>query len=368
MKRLSWISCDSFIDTDLQTIKRLKQYFKIKLFIVVGKRNTIDYEEMVKEALRNSDVEVDYIYMSRRQRSLMNIITYMNIIVKAKKFRPNIFYISYQGIPYGGLMYKLMLPSNKIVAACHNVSTPQGAVNERMAVYYTAYWLHCFKNINVFSESQKDILERDYPQKNALMTPFFLKDYGHPNISKDKLDTKKIRFTVFGNIVRYKRIDLLIKAAELLFEKGLDNFVVRIAGSCKDWQRYQGMIKHPELFELKIERIANDEIPNLFADSHYAIFPYQDIAQSGSITVAFSYNVPTIVSDIPQFKEFVIEGKTSLAFKSQDVESLADVMEYAIVNHKEIYPKLCVNQKEFVDNHFADDVIVGKYVDFFNKL
>ena len=323
---------------------------------------------MVKEALCNSDVEVDFIYMSHRQRSILNIITYKRIISEAKKYMPDIYYISYQGTPYGGLLYKLMLPTNKCVAACHNVSTPQGAINDKMAVYYTLYWLHCFKYINVFSESQKVILERDYPLKVALMTPFFLKNYGQPIISKDKFDTEKIRFTVFGNIVRYKRIDLLIKAAERIFEKGFGNFVVRIAGNCKYWQSYQKLIKHPELFELMIERIANEDIPNLFADSHYAVFPYQDIAQSGSITVAFSYNVPTIVSDIPQFKEFVVDGKTSLIFKSQDVESLADVMQYAIEHHKEIYPMLCINQKSFVDNHFADDVIVNKYIDFFNKL
>lgn len=368
MKRISWISCDSFIDTDLQTIKRLCQFFNIKLFIVIGKNSPINYEQVVKDSLSNSDVVVKFIYLSRRQRSILNIFTYRQIITEAKDFKADVYYISYQGMPYGGVLYKMMLPVRKCVAACHNVSTPQGAVNGKIAVYLTEYWLKCFKNINVFSESQKKILEREFPRITALFSPFFLKDYGKPTFCVDKFNQEKIRFTVFGNIVKYKRIDLLIEAAEYLYDRGHRNFVVRIAGNCKCWQDYQRMIKHPELFELHIRRIPNEDIANLFADSHYAVFPYQDIAQSGSITVAFSYNVPTIVSDIPQFKEFVVDGETSLIFKSQDVNSLVDVMQYAIEHHKDIYPQLCENQKAFVNRLFDDDVIVSKYVDFFNKL
>ena len=128
------------------------------------------------------------------------------------------------------------------------------------------------------------------------------------------------------------------------------------------------MIKYPDVFELDIRRIPNEEVANLFAVSDYFVLPYQDIAQSGAITVAFQYNVPVIVSDIPQFAEFVEEGKTGLCFKSEDVVSLADIMQYAIENHADIYSGLKENQALFVRETLSLDSIVARYRAYFDKL
>ena len=36
--------------------------------------------------------------------------------------------------------------------------------------------------------------------------------------------------------------------------------------------------KYPEIFELHIKRIPNEDVANLFAQSHYFVMPYQDIS------------------------------------------------------------------------------------------
>ena len=368
MKKISWISCDSYIDTDLPAVSRLQNTYYIKLLILISYNTSIDYEKMVKEILGTKKVEVQFLYMKHRLRSISNIITYLKALRSAKLYKPEYFYVSFQGMPYAPLLYRMLLPINKCIAACHNVTTPMGATNEKLALKTTRIWIRCFHNINVFSQFQKDALMRISSNKKILVTPFYLKYYGEPNVTVNKYVSEKIRFLVFGNIVKYKRIDLLIDAAAILFERGVKNFIVRITGGCREWNEYQSRIKYPELFELKIERIPNEEIPNLYGDSHYAVFPYQDIAQSGSITVAFSYNVPTIVSDIEQFKEFVIDGHTSLSFKSGSAESLADTMQYAIENHKDIYPKMCRELHAFVENVYSNEAILHNYIDFFEAL
>jgi glycosyltransferase involved in cell wall biosynthesis len=171
-----------------------------------------------------------------------------------------------------------------------------------------------------------------------------------------------------GNIVRYKRVDLLIKAVNILKERGVNNIIVTIAGNCRNWADYQSYIKYPELLDLKIERIPDDEIADLFEYNHYFVMPYQDIAQSGALFMALTYNVPTIISDIPQFKEFVIEGKTCLTFRSEDEESLADTMQYAINHHKDFYDSMRIEQKRLFEDNYSEKTIVSKYIDFFEKL
>ena len=122
------------------------------------------------------------------------------------------------------------------------------------------------------------------------------------------------------------------------------------------------------MVDTRIERIPNEDVADLFATNDYCVFPYQDIAQSGAITVAFQYNLPTIVSDIPQFQEFVIDGKTSLSFRNQDADSLADTMQFAIDHHTEIYDTLKSNQKSLIEVNFSGETIVNKYKEYFEHI
>ena len=122
---------------------------------------------------------------------------------------------------------------------------------------YTDLWIRTFKNIQTFSQNQYKTLISRYKNKNVLMAYLAIKDYGEPSITRDH-NKDIIRFLVFGNIVHYKRIDLLIKAANILYERGIKNFKIKIAGNCKDWNRsYAPLIGRPELFELAIKRIPN---------------------------------------------------------------------------------------------------------------
>lgn len=367
---ISWITPDYYLDVDMPIVNSLSKLFTIKWMIVVSRNaSIIDNKEFVEHGLTHrTNLLISFTKLQYRSFSPQIWRSYYRIVKEAKTFNPDIYYISLYGMPHALLFYKFFLPKDKCVVACHNVTTPKGAKLEKLARIYTHCWLSYFKNIQVFSKGQYDKLVSKYHGKNVLMTPLALKDYGEPKEMLDKINTYPIRFLFFGNILKYKRVDLLIKAANKLARKGYTNFKMKIAGACQDWEKYQELINYPEYFELCIKRIPNEDVADLFADSHYFVMPYQDIAQSGAITVAFRYNLPTITSNIEQFKEFVTDKKTGLTFESEDADSLASVMQYAIEHHKEIYRSLCDKQKEFVQRELSIESIVKKYVDYFNKL
>ena len=251
---------------------------------------------------------------------------------------------------------------------CHNVTTPKGGSMPVISKIAMRYVLANFTNIHVFSRNQKVKLEENFSGKNILLAPLALKDYGEANVEFEKKDEGIIRFLNFGIIREYKRLDLLISAACQLYERGYKNFRVLIAGNCTNWDtQYAPLMRYPEIFETEIRRIPDNEVAGIFARSDYFVLPYQDIAQSGAITVAFRYNLPTIVSDIKQFYEFVQDGKTGLMFKSEDVQSLADKMQYVIDNHIVLHPQLKQNQAEFVRQYLSLDSIVAKYINFFDS-
>lgn len=369
-KKINWITPSYFIDVDLPIVKELSNRYEIHWIVLYGWRDSHDDEYFVREQVQAcSELKVYHYRFASRTLSFKHLFEVLRVIRLAKSLKPDLYYLSDSFAPYGVFLYKSLLPISRCVVACHNVTTPKGAKKERFARFYTNWWLRTFKNIQTFSENQCSELKKKYSGKNVLMAHLALKDYGEPTENIDKNNLGYIRFLVFGNIVHYKRIDLLLKAANILWDKGIKNFRVRIAGSCIQWeQEYAPLIKHPELFELNIKRIPNEEVADLFADSHYFVMPYQDIAQSGAIIVAYRYNVPALVSDIPQFNEFVKDGLNGFTFHTQDEHALADKMLWIIQNHKQIYPRVCDNLRKYINDNLTLESITQKYISYFDKL
>ena len=366
-KKISWITPTCYVDVDLPIINKLQVVYDIHWFVILQPKdgeNTKAYIEKVlgKEKL----VRIFYMWQKHRIRSIKNLFFIYNLIYKAKSVKPAVYYTSEYAQPVGVLLYKWLLPLNKTIAACHNVTTPKGANNEKFARFYTDKWLSTFKNIQTFSRNQYNALVSKYKNKNVLMAYLALKDYGEPTKVPQK---EGITFLVFGNIIRYKRIDLLLKAVNILNKRGVTDFKVKIAGNCKNWETdYAPLIECPERYDLNIRRIPNEAVADLFAESDYFVMPYQDIAQSGAITVAFRYNIPVLCSDIDQFSEFVKDGITGFVFKNQDEKSLADKMEWILKNHQQVYKSIKLNEQEFVDENLSLKTIVSQYIKFIDKL
>ena len=196
------------------------------------------------------------------------------------------------------------------------------------------------------------------------MAPFLLKDYGNSTNKKSEV----ITFLSFGNIRDYKRIDVLINAAQNAFDKTKILFKVIIAGKCDNWARYQAIIRYPQLFDLRIGRVENDDIPNLFGESHYFVTPYQDIAQSGSVIVAINYECPVIASNLEAFREYVTDGETGYLIKPADVEALTAVMIDILVSNNANYKNMRNRIKKIKDADFNSQAIIDKYIAFFDKL
>ena len=221
-----------------------------------------------------------------------------------------------------------------------------------------------FTNIQVFSLSQLSVLNGKYKNKNVLYAPLALKDFGESSLKPEDI----ITFLSFGIIKDYKRIDVLINAAQKAYEETRKTFLVKIYGNCTDWEKYQKIIKYDFLFNLKIESIPNENIPDLFMSSHYFVLPYQDIAQSGALTVALNYNLPVIVSELPAFKEFVADKETGFFMKTADAESLKEIIIHILENHATIYSSLKKNQQKFVEENLSLESIVEKYKKYINQL
>lgn len=363
MKRtICWITAGCFIDVDIDIVPALANHFNIH-WVIWGDVTQGDWERLEKVSPSDS-LSIEQVRMKHKWYSPFIYFEYQKYLGKYAQ-EADILYVDVGGgLCFYQALYKVC-QTNKTVLAIHNVKTPKGAHHEAVARHNTRYAVKKFVNIQTFSHNQHDYLNSLAAGKNVLEAPLMLKDYGDP---KGERKDSTFNFLTFGHIREYKRVDLLIHAAQELTQRTDKKFKVTIAGNCKTWEKYQRLITMPELFTTDIGFIDNDDIPEYFNEADFFVLPYQDLAQSGAITVAFQYNVPVITSDIEQFKEYNIDGETGLTFASCDSHSLSLKMEEALNMTDDRLKRMKQKQKEFVAQVFSREAILSKYIAYFNRL
>jgi glycosyltransferase involved in cell wall biosynthesis len=300
-----------------------------------------------------------------RHRNIKNITFYWNLLKKIKRQNPDIVYLNLQGFPFLAPICGLLLNKKQIIFAVHQAQVHEGMKFQLITKLYFKFLHAWFNHFHLFSDSQAEIFKQKHPNKNVNVIPLGLKHFGQ----SDKVPSNdKIVFFNFGTIIKNKNIGILIEAACNLYEKGISNFKVRIVGACENWTPYESLIKYPELFELKIEAIENDEIPELFSSSHYLVLPYSAVSQSGPLKIAFNYNNPVIASNLEEFRNEIKDNVTGYLFKNSDVKSLEETMLKAISNHNRMYERLKTNQREYVINNYSTDIIKENYNAMFNSI
>lgn len=362
MKSIVWITAGCFIDVDIDVVPALSKQFKIHWY-VWGNMAKGDAKRM-KEVPQADNLKIDYISIKNKWYSPLVFFEYCKILRNIISDGDLLYVDNGGGLCFYQALYHVC-DLDKTILAIHNVKTPKGARYERLARFNTMYAVKHFKNIQTFSHNQHEYLDSLVSGKNVLEAPLMLKYYGKP--TKERTDLT-FNFLTFGHIRGYKRVDVLIKAVQELAERTDKKFKVTIVGNCKNWKQYESLITKPELFDVKIGFVENDDIPNYFNDADFFVLPYQDLAQSGAITVAFQYNVPVITSDIVQFKEFNDGKNNGLMFKSCDSHALSIEMERALNFTADEVAMMKRQQKAFVEKEFSADSILAKYTNYLNKL
>jgi glycosyltransferase involved in cell wall biosynthesis len=350
---------------DLPIMPALSQHYDIDWHIIYNKDNKINYTELLKERTKGTSIKCHIHLLHHRRRNPKIIWEYWQSLRTIKIRQYQCIYFNIEGLPYFFPLVALMFSRKRVICAAHHVTVPQGAVNFHSAKLYMGFIFKYFKYFQMFSKCQYDVFRSNYAGKKAFFAPIALINYGR---SDSNLPEGQIGFLFFGYIRDYKRVDVLINAANRVYEKTGKKFKVKIFGSCVDWKKYERLIKYPEIFELRIEAIPNEEIPRIFNESHYFVMPYQDLAQSATMTIALNYGLPIIASDIDSLREVIGDGKNGFLFKNGSVESLAAVMAKLLDMDKKQYIDLKENVSEYVAKNYSMESIIRPYVEFIDSL
>ena len=276
----------------------------------------------------------------------------------------DVYYLDYTTFPHLFWSMRKCMKEKKLLLAMHHGKAHSGMRFTRLHNVYLQWLKHQPYYFLFFSHSQSALFETEASKK--FIIPLAINDYGN---SETNPPTDKVVFQYFGYMISTKNVGLLIKAACKLKEQTNKPFLVRVYGHCRNWEQlYQPFVKYPEIFDLRPESIPDEEIPNVFSSAHYLVQPYKTVTQSGPTKLAYGYHLPIIASDLPGFRESIIEDVTGLFFKSEDVDSLTSLMKRCIDEHPQLYTRLHDSQRDYVEKNLSVETIINQYEEMFNKI
>lgn len=182
----------------------------------------------------------------------------------------------------------------------------------------------------------------------GINTDIFFRDEGIKKISNSIL--------CLGRISPVKNVDVLIKAAKILKDKG-NEFVINIIGAPTDDDYYRALIKMVKDYELSQEISFCDGISNLKTPVEYNKHEiYINLTNSGSMDKtsyeAMACGTPVILCNRSFEKIFPKEFLPSLMFKEKDENDLAQKLAKALIMEDELKGKYRAwAQKYVLENH-----------------
>jgi len=110
-----------------------------------------------------------------------------------------------------------------------------------------------------------------------------------------------------------------------------------------------------------------EEAMHIIKSSSIVVVPSRMESLPTTVKEAFYLNVPVIGTDVGGIPELIINNETGLLIPPENPKKLAQTVN-ALLSNKEQSEKLATNGNTFVKNNMTWDVILPKYIQFYENL
>lgn len=221
--------------------------------------------------------------------------------------------------------------TSKIIGLIDNALPHEKRLGDRT---FTKYFVGAVDGFLTMSHYvRKDLLEFTQKPIRFVQHPLY-DNFGAKLVQKDArtllgLPEDAFVFLFFGFIRKYKGLDLLIKAFELLHKK---NTYLVIAGEYYAGEdEIKDQIKHSSHKSQIIEHthfINDEQVRTYFSAANCVVQPYRNATQSGVTPLAYHFEVPMIVTNVGALPDLV--PPTLGIVCEPDPESISDALEAMI--------------------------------------
>ena len=361
-KTLVYCNADNFFDTDCTVLRHLTKDFRVVWFPIYHPHDAnhkFSLEELEQYA-REYGIDYHPQVINYRRRDVRNFLRYWQILWQIRCQHPDVVYTA-SGDFQWHLYAPLLLDRRRVVVGFHDVEPHSNIQHAGHIARVISLRARLYQHHITHSAGQQRVLFDKYGKKSTCVG-MSIKDYGPSPLKPPPLE-KGIRLLFFGGIQSYKGLDLLIKAMEELYEKGITSLHLTIAGQGPHWQKCQPLIRHAEMYDLQIRYVDNAELPDLMSSHHFMVQPYRDVTNSGPMMIALNYALPLIAPDIGCFAE-VYTPETALLYPQGHLtEALGQVANVTAKKYENMH-KHCIDLRQ----QYTEQAVAARYVKTFKEV
>lgn len=268
----------------------------------------------------------------------INPFNWLKVGWQLRKQKPKLIVVRYwlplMGPCLGSILRIAKSKNTKVVCIADNVIPHEKRFGDKP---FTKYFV---KSIDAFVTMSAKVMQdlRLFSEKKALQVVHPLYDNFGEALSKVEarkhlnLPEQEPIILFFGFIRKYKGLDLLLEAMQLLKQKQskLSNLKLLIAGEFyEDRASYDELIQHLQIENnliLKTDFIADSEVKYYLSAADFVIQPYKNATQSGVTPLAYHFNKPMLVTNVGGLPDLVPNKKVGL-IAEPNAASIAEKIE-----------------------------------------
>ena len=154
---------------------------------------------------------------------------------------------------------------------------------------------------------------------------FFL-DYDQNQI------VEKNEILFFGRIIKYKGLDILLKAMKSIVKTNPSiKLVIAGEGNLKPYSLLLDEINEKHI-EIHNYFIPDRDVPSFFRRAKCIILPYIEASQTGIVPIASAFKKTVVATKVGAISEIVENGKTGILVQPNDPDTLAEAITYVLNN------------------------------------
>lgn len=351
-----YVTGESYIDHSYTIAKELQKHVKFDIYFFARNRS-----EETDAFLKKFNAK----YVRRtRFRNVLSIFKELGFILRLRRVGADCVWFDTLTI-YQVWLVKYLLSNYLVLVHDVEIHPETGDKHGKLSVKLTLKKYR--RNICVASEAQATEFENKTgirPKVFQLPVIDYYKETGYA-ADPEPGDREAVRFFFFGSVEKYKGLETLLDAAEILNARGL-KFEINIYGKLRyDEERFLERIKVLKNVTLLNKFIDYKEIHKIYAANDVIVLPYKQVTQCGPLLIGYSENTPAIVNDLPGFKEYTDDNFSGIIFNGT-AEGLAEKIEILIRNPEKIKEmNRYVSTK--IQERFSMSALAEKYISNFKK-
>lgn len=356
---------DCHADNDTTVLKYIAKKYRVICFYLYESLQAKTMRYNPKEMQSYADqygITLEIVDPKMRRRNPKNILFYRTLAKRINKYNPDIVYAC-EFFPFWRLTYKY-IKCEHMVYGIHDVLPhyENAGFIKSWILNQKEKWIKTkFNNIVTFSQNQHELLKEHFG-KESDMVGMSYKYFGKPTQPLPPF-AGKIHLLFFGIISNYKGLDLLIQALEELRTEGVNNLQLTIAGKGGDWDECKPFIKTPEMYNLQVRFIENEEIPNLMNTHHFLVLPYRTATQSGPLVAALGYSLPIVAPMFGCFTDTLNEDTAILYPQGELKEALRKVSTMQPEEYEQMRTAMSSLREKY-----SEENIAANYINTFKKV